>query len=288
MLTQKRMDAGNCDENYHSLFEQATDAIMVTDFTGNFKDVNASLCALFGYAKEELLQLNVHTLLDPEHVKTKPLRFDILAKGDDVFSERQMVHRNGTTIYVEANAKKLSDNRVLVIARDITERKKVEMILKKSEANLHTIFDTTDTIYVLLDNHLRVMSYNPRAHAFAINELKHCIEISEYFLDYFPEDKRPVLLNYMEQVLTGKHLNYEVSYPQPGNVFNWYHVRMFPISKGDNNIYGLMVAVSDITVKRKLEKELLAQKVEEQKKYYTGSSEWAGSRKKQDRAGVAR
>jgi PAS domain S-box-containing protein len=141
-----------------------------------------------------------------------------------------------------------------------------EAVLQKSEANLHTIFDTTDTIYVLLDHDLRIISYNPRAFAFAQNELGHHIEISEYFLDYFPAEKQPLLLFNMKEVLTGKHIHYEVSYPQADGSIRWYHVRMFPISKGDNHIYGLMLAVSDITEEKLLEQQLLDQKVQEQKK----------------------
>ncbi len=111
---------------YHFIFEQATDAIMVTDFKGNFKDVNSSFCTLFGYAKEELLQQNIRALLSPEHLKAKPIRFDILAAGGTIFNEREMVHKNGTIIYVEANAKKFDDDSILVIAHDITERKFLE------------------------------------------------------------------------------------------------------------------------------------------------------------------
>src|ERR1700720_1265102 len=112
----------DCDEKYHCLFEQATDAIMVTDFHGNFKDVNNSLCALFGYSKQELLHMNVKALLDPDHLHNKPLRFDLLELGESVFSERKMVHKSGNIVFVESNAKKFSDNRILVIARNITER----------------------------------------------------------------------------------------------------------------------------------------------------------------------
>jgi PAS domain S-box-containing protein len=189
--TESQQPDPACNENYHFLFEQATDAIMVTDFEGNFKNVNSSLCTLFGYAKEELLQLNVKALLDPEHLKTKPVRYDLLAAGENTFNERKMVHKNGTIIYVEANAKKFMDNRILAIARDITERKKIDEVLQKSEANLHTIFDTTDTIYVLIDHDLRIISYNPRAFDFAKNELGHSIEISEYFWIIFHRKSNP-------------------------------------------------------------------------------------------------
>ncbi|HXB44960.1 MAG TPA: PAS domain-containing protein, partial [Puia sp.] len=255
----------NYNENYGALFEQATDAIMITDFKGNFKDVNSSLCALFGYTKEELLQINVYNLLDVEHLANNPLRFDLLANGVNVFNERKMVHKSGTAIYVEANSKKVMDDTVMVIARDITERKKAEQVLQKSEANLHTIFDTTDTIYVLIDTHCRIISYNPRAADFVRTEFGHELEISEYFMDYFPPGKRPVLLKYMHEVLSGKSKNYETHYPQPGGLMNWYHVRMFPISRGNGPIYGIMYAVSDITEKKLLENELVTRKVQEQK-----------------------
>jgi len=261
----KLSDQESCNENYHFLFEQATDGIMVTDFQGNFKDVNSSLCIMFGYTREELLGLNVSALLDPENLKTKPLQFDLLASGQPVFSERKMVHKDGSIIHVEANVKKFMEDRVMAIARNITGRKKVEQVLQKSEANLHTIFDTTDTIYVLIDHDLRIISYNPRAFDFAKNELGHGIEISEYLLDYFPPEKQPQLLHHMKEVLTGKHINYEVSYPQVNGSFHWYHVRMFPISNGDTTIYGLMLAVSDITEEKLMEQKLLDQKVQEQK-----------------------
>jgi PAS domain S-box-containing protein len=252
-------------ENHCALFEQATDAIMITDFKGNFKDVNSSLCALFGYTKEELLQINVRTLLDEEHLANHPLRFDLLAKGVNIFNERKMVHKSGAVIYMEANVKKVMDDRIMVITRDITERKKAEQVLQKSEANLHTIFDTTDTIYVLIDTHFRIISYNPRAADFVRIEFSHEIEISEYFLDYFPPAKQQLLENYMHEVLSGKSKNYEACYHQPGGLVNWYYVRMFPISRGNGPIYGIMYAVSDITEKKLLEDELVARKVQEQK-----------------------
>ena len=254
----------SCDDNYHALFEQATDAIMVTDFKGNFLDVNSSLCTMFGYTKDELLVLNIRSLLDEEDLKIHPIRFDLLAAGENILHERKMVHKNGTIIYVESNAQKFTENCILVIARNITERKRTEGILKKSEANLHTIFDTTDIIYVLMDKDLRIISYNPRARVFAEKELGHHIEISEYFLDYFPPEKRPVLLEYMTAVLAGRQINYEISYPQPGNLFNWYHVRLFPISHGDNNVYGLMMEVSDITEKTLLGKNLEEERIKKQ------------------------
>ena len=83
VLARNQKAAIHCNDNYHALFEQATDAIMVTDFKGNFVDVNSSIFTMFGYTKEELLQLNVATLLDPERMKWVKL---IYKKNDTFWS----------------------------------------------------------------------------------------------------------------------------------------------------------------------------------------------------------
>ena len=265
-IDNSRQEMSSPMKNYHCLFEQATDAIMVTDFNGNFEDINSSFCKMFGYTREELLKENIRTLLDTEHLKTKPLRFDLLHSGESIFNERKMVHRNGTIVYVEANVKKFLDDRVLVIARDITKRKKVEQILQQSEANLHTIFDTTDTIYVLTDTNLRVLSYNPRAFDFVEKELGRKLEVSGYLPDYFPVEKKAEHEEEMKSVLAGERISYEAGYIQPSGPVSWYHIRMFPISKSGQDIYGLVMAISDITEKKLLEQRLVDQKVQEQKK----------------------
>src|ERR1700720_3062007 len=50
------------DKKYRSLFEQASDPILVSDFDGNFTDVNGSFCKLFGYTKKELLRMNIRSM----------------------------------------------------------------------------------------------------------------------------------------------------------------------------------------------------------------------------------
>lgn len=262
---QGREPQEECTKHYHILFEQATDAIMVTDFKGNFIDVNTSLCNLFGYTKEELLKSNVKMLLDEEHIKNFPLQFDLLKKGENILNERKMIRKDGTFVYVEANAKKFMEDRVMAITRDITERKKINLILQQSEANLHTIFNNTDTIYVLLDQQLKIISYNPRAVDFAKNELGHSIKTSDFFIDYFNKERQLELKLYMNRVLKGEKVQYDVSYNQSSGQVHLYNVRMLPITIEGETVHGMMLAVSDITDKKQLENELLSQKVQEQR-----------------------
>src|SRR5258705_8120988 len=65
-LTERERAQREIKENekkYRSLFEQASDPICVTDFKGNFTEVNGSFCKLFGYTKKELLRMNVSSLI---------------------------------------------------------------------------------------------------------------------------------------------------------------------------------------------------------------------------------
>jgi PAS domain S-box-containing protein len=147
---QNKPSSSHADgSKYFSLFEQATDAIMLTDFEGNFIDANESFCSMFGYAKEDIPQLHVSSLIHPEDISTNPIRFDLLKNGKHVFTERRMVHRNGMIVFVEANVKKCDDECVLAIARDVTERKFAKDSLEKEKALSDSIINTLPGIFFL-------------------------------------------------------------------------------------------------------------------------------------------
>jgi PAS domain S-box-containing protein len=114
------------DKKYRSLFEQASDPILITDFEGNITDVNGSLCKLFGYSKRELLRMNIRSMVCPYQLKDRPLRNDLLIKGKHIFSERIMVHKNGSLIETEANLKKFGEDRIMGIVRDVTEMRRLQ------------------------------------------------------------------------------------------------------------------------------------------------------------------
>jgi len=137
-LTERERAQQETKENekkYRSLFEQASDPILVTDFKGNFTEVNGSFCKLFGYTKKELLRMNVSSLICPVQLKEKPMRNDLLMKGKHLFSDRIMVHKDGSLIETEANLKKFGDDRIMGIVRDVTEIRKLKraMELEKME-----------------------------------------------------------------------------------------------------------------------------------------------------------
>lgn len=146
----------------------------------------------------------------------------------------------------------------------LTKREAIEA-LQKSEANLHTVFDTTDTVYALLNENCQIIAFNQRAADFSQREFKQPFVLHNRLVDYFPEERKADLINNLEKVKAGSHINYEISYPQADGSFNWYSVRMFPITNPEKKVFGMMMALSDITETKRLEQEILDQKVQEQK-----------------------
>lgn len=127
------------EEKYHSLFAQASDAIFVMNFKGNFTNVNESMCNMVGYSRDELLTMNVADLLNAELLKANPLNYAAAKPGDTVMGERKVIHKNGTIIDLEINAKKFIDDRIVVVLRDITERKLMEAELRTAELKFRTL-----------------------------------------------------------------------------------------------------------------------------------------------------
>jgi PAS domain S-box-containing protein len=114
------------EKKYRSLFEQASDPILLTDFEGNIKDANSSFCKLFGYTRKEILRMNARSMVCPLQLKERPLRNDLLMKGKHIFSERVMIRKDGSLIETEANLKKFGEDRIMAIVRDVTEIRKLQ------------------------------------------------------------------------------------------------------------------------------------------------------------------
>ncbi|MBL7872509.1 MAG: PAS domain S-box protein [Cyclobacteriaceae bacterium] len=124
------------EEKYRTLIEQATDGIFIADQAGRFLTVNPAACKLAQYTEVEFLSMTIYDLTLIEDVAKKPFQFEKLKRGKATQAERPMKRKDGTLIEVEINAKQISDGRLLVFVRDITDRKKSEQIILKLNQQL--------------------------------------------------------------------------------------------------------------------------------------------------------
>ena len=130
---------------FRTLVDHSNDAIEVIDPENlRFVDVNEKACRVLGYAREELTRLSIFDI-DPsvdESVHAR-VRNELLRSG---FAVIESLHRrkDGSTFPVELSMRlvELERDYVVVVARDITERKRAGEAIKESESRFRLVADT--------------------------------------------------------------------------------------------------------------------------------------------------
>jgi PAS domain S-box-containing protein len=146
-----------------TLLQMASDGIHVLDSEGRVLEVNTAFCAMLGYTREELLQLNASDWDMQWSEAELRQRIGELFQRQAVF-ETQHRRKDGVIRDVEINGVgvELDGQRYLyAAARDITQRKQAEKEILASEARLREIINVSPVPMALNDEEQRVTYLNP-------------------------------------------------------------------------------------------------------------------------------
>lgn len=119
--------------------------------------------------------------------------------------------------------------------------------LQKSEANLNTIFNTTNIAYTLIDEKLNILSQNAAAQRFGKREFGVAVQPGDPMSKFIPDNRRDEFNAQMEKVMQGDATRYEAAYAQEDGTNNWYNIGYFPIIKDNGGVWGFLMEVKDIT-----------------------------------------
>jgi PAS domain S-box-containing protein len=249
-MTEQKPD--NADQ-YRALFEQASDFIIVTDFSGKLIDANASMCQRFGYSKEELLQMHVSELIDPSNYRDSPIKWDMLKQGTHVFSERLMVLKDGGIIEVEANVKKFSPTSIMAIIREVTEKNKAKASLQKAYERLNYHLTNTPLAVIEEDKDLHITQWNKQAEQ--IFGWKAEEVMGKRIVDFMvhEDDKEMVhgIINNLNKGIIYKQPNENRNYTKDGRTVycQWYHSLLRDEHGNVETVLSIIRDITDIRVK---------------------------------------
>ncbi|MDF2430920.1 MAG: hypothetical protein JWP44_551 [Mucilaginibacter sp.] len=253
MVSERSAEFQKSEKKYRSLIEQASDAIYILDFKGNFTEVNASMCTMIGYSSEELLRLNVADVIDPEELKSDPITTNTYT-GVSFVRERRYRHKDGRVFVAEINVKMFTDDRIMVIARDITYRKKMESEIREAELKFRTVADKSMVgVYIIQKGKFTYV--NPRfAEIFGYEpaELTNTFPLEIIIA----ESHRAITTEHVRKRMTGEieSVNYEAMGRKKDGTPNWVEFYGSRVIIGDEpTIIGSMI---DITERKKGEEEL--------------------------------
>ncbi|MBI5571377.1 MAG: PAS domain S-box protein [Desulfomonile tiedjei] len=146
------------EQRYRALFEAAADAIYVLDAegerAGQIVSANSAAAEMHGYTVDEILTLKISDLDAPESAAKAPERFQRILRGEVVREEVTHRKKDGTVFPLEINARLLElDGRKLALAvdRNITERKRAEEALRKSENRFQQLMEHSPMAMAVTD-----------------------------------------------------------------------------------------------------------------------------------------
>ena len=146
-ITEKKnieLSLTKSEMKYRSLIEQASDGIVISNVEGIILEVNRSICTMGGYTSEEMLGRHINNFMPEEDILSLPLRIQDLIQGKTLLYERRMLKKDGTILHVDINSKMAIGNTLIGFIRDITERKRGEEELKKSNERFELIAKATN------------------------------------------------------------------------------------------------------------------------------------------------
>jgi PAS domain S-box-containing protein len=137
-------------KSFPTIFDCINDGIFVHDIgTGAILDVNQTACDMYGYTREEVRSLSIGDLSAgaPHYTQEDALAWmRAAADGDPQLLEWHARRKNGELFWIEVSMRRAAvdgQDRIVVVTRDITERKETTEALRTSEAFLDSIIENS-------------------------------------------------------------------------------------------------------------------------------------------------
>ncbi|KJS84386.1 MAG: hypothetical protein JM58_11115 [Peptococcaceae bacterium BICA1-8] len=204
---------GKCMEKYEKLLNFVNDAIFLCEvksdgFPGRFIEVNEAACKVLGYSREELLGMcpeDISPQGDSEMLINTEVSRKFQGGQAEIVFDCFNVTKDGTLLPVEKNCNifELDGRKVcLAVARDISERKKAEELIKESEEKYRNLVELlSDGICIHQKGKIKFINENG-AKALGYDTAEELI--GQNVIEYVSPEVREIALTRIKEVLLEK------------------------------------------------------------------------------------
>lgn len=259
-------------KRFSSIIEQSIDSIAITDLELKFTYASVAFARMHGYSPEEMIGMKIVNLHSKEQTDEYRMSPEQIKTENWWMGEIDHIKKDGTSLPICVSVSSLKERGglpigILVICRDITQRKKAEKKLKENEAKYRSLFenmlDSFAYCKIIIDEKNKPIDfiYLEVNSAFEIlTGLKRKDIIGKKVTKVIPgiKEAHPELFDiYGKVALTGKGDKFDI-YFAPLNI--WLSISVYSFQESY-----FVTVFENITVRKKIEKELI--KTSERLKY---------------------
>jgi PAS domain S-box-containing protein len=197
------------EENFRTLVENAPDIFFIIDLKGRFVLLNQAVRRITGHSPDSLLSTDLTALVAPEYHDSVYRILNESSQGIvNPYIEAEIVSLNRNRIPLEIHFKTVKDKKGRIaalrgVARDITERKKIEAAFKSSEKKFLELSDRSkDGVLIIQDGICRFVN-KAASHILGYE----CEEFKgKRFFEWFPSKDKGTLSKRNKQRLDGQEV----------------------------------------------------------------------------------
>ncbi len=249
------------EEKFKALFNESTQSIFVHDIhTMAILDVNDMACLEYGFTKDEMLKMSISDLssssmFSSDSPQVKEI-INQLLQGKIIQKEWQAKRKDGTLFWQDIYARitQLDNNdRLLVFARNIDDKKKIREKLEESEDLLRSIIYNLPITCYAYDKNGRISHQSEMSKKRWGNMIGKTIDDIK-----IPDELKDKWKNWKNRVYKGESISSEYELSDQDEVL-YFKSKIIPLMK-DDSVIGILGVDIDITELINNEKKLLALK----------------------------
>ena len=231
------------------------DAVVVTGVDRRVATVNRAAAELFGRPLEDLPGTHVDDLVAPverQHVAERERR---AYAGEEQRYETKVLRPDGVERDVAVSSTPLLlDARVVgtvATLRDITEQKRAQDTLARSESRYRNLFESASDAIVTLDANGRFTTFNHAAEN--ISGYRREELVAQWFAPMLPDDELPKALAHFQKALAGETGLFETSFLRKDGDVRTIQVTYSTPQKDEE----VLCVIRDVTDQKMLQEQLI-------------------------------